>query len=84
MNGGGSVLADAAHFAVRQYVPHSSSQVRPNDGHIDIGAFEYASGAGAGCDAASESSPAAAWVIGGLFGFVLTRRRRPGSSAPLS
>ncbi|HEY6559088.1 MAG TPA: right-handed parallel beta-helix repeat-containing protein [Polyangiaceae bacterium] len=84
VNGGGSVLADATHFAVRQYVAHLSSEVRPDDGPVDIGAFEYASGgAGASCDASSESAPAAAWMVGGLFGFVLTRRRRPATAPPV-
>jgi hypothetical protein len=47
VNAGTSLHADAIplHDAIRQYVRHQSSEVRPINGLFDIGAFEFSSAA---------------------------------------
>ena len=38
------------HNVVRQYVKHQSSQARPSDATLDIGAYEYSAGSLSQCD----------------------------------
>ncbi len=58
VNGGSSLNAAVlpAHGLVRQYVKHFSSEPRPGDQAIDIGAFEFGSGATVSCDINGDSS----------------------------
>jgi hypothetical protein len=44
------------HAVARQYVKHQSSQVRPNSGAFDIGAYEYSSSAASPCDLNSDAA----------------------------
>ena len=54
----GTALAAAAiplHAAVRQYVKHQSSESRPNNAALDIGAYEFSSAAVSQCDLNNDS-----------------------------
>jgi len=59
INAGTTLHADASAYPVdRQYVKHQSSEVRPSDGILDIGAFEAAGGPPADLVITTTSLPA--------------------------
>jgi hypothetical protein len=55
----GAALAAAVvplHNVVRQYVKHQASESRPANAALDIGAYEYSSGASSPCDLNNDSA----------------------------
>jgi hypothetical protein len=58
MNGGTALAptVPSLHAVARQYVKHQSSEARPGDGSLDIGAYEYASATVSQCDLNMDSA----------------------------
>jgi Dockerin type I domain len=51
-----AAAVDPLNTVVRQYLKHQSSEVRPSDAPLDIGAYEYSSAATSPCDLNRDSA----------------------------